>query len=454
LGRVRSVLRLIGIIAAAAGAARADFSPQRQFPTSWDHVQVFVDQLDGGLTSAQKKFAASHYAGTQKQTSDLIDAIRVYNPNFIMLQYRLGVRDSGGQVPFIHNNSWSSDWATINSHEDWFVHDSQGNRVYQLYGGNIREYVMDISGQINGNTTSGWKEFWSSAVQADVIASHGDGVFADSSQLPYAIPSDLWDSPLGSPPHTAYITHLNAFYAYTYQRFNAANQYFIPNIGGLTTTLDTTTGYYTDVHGAMVEGAGTKSSNGDWKLQQNRTLNLIRNDKIYIAQNIPDDTNIPDRVWQLANFLLIRHERSFLNINGSEGQLSWYPEYDLDIGEPLDKTVPANIDGRRFSSGIYFRRYQEGLVLVNPTSAALSFPLSASDPHLLATPFGGGAILGDGTIAHPMGWTYDLEGSSITLQPWTAAILVPEPSSAGCLVAVTLLLMRRRKSRYAPGKYQ
>src|SRR5437867_8870324 len=84
-------LRLVAIIAVtfAAAALANSFSPQRQFPTSWDHVQVFVDQLDGGLSTAQKQFAASHYAGTQKQTSNLIDAIRVYNPNFIMLQYRL-----------------------------------------------------------------------------------------------------------------------------------------------------------------------------------------------------------------------------------------------------------------------------------------------------------------------------------------------------------------------------
>ena len=446
--RVRSItLRLSAIIvvifAAAAGAD--SFSPQRQFPTSWNHVQVFVDQLDGGLTTAQKKFAASHYAGTQKQTSNLIDAIRVYNPNFIMLQYRLGVRDSGGQVPFIHNDTWSSDWPTVNSHEDWFVHDSQNNRVYQLYGGNIREYVMDISGTINANTSSGWKEYWSSTVQADVISSRGDGVFADSSQLPYAVPSDLWDSPIGSPPHTAYIDDMNAFYAYTYQRFNAANQYFIPNIGGLTTTLDTTSGYYTNVHGAMVEGAATKGNNGDWKLQQNRVLNLIRNDKIYIAQNIPNENDIPARVWQLANFLLIRHERSFLNINGSEGQLSWYPEYDLEIGQPLDKSVPASIDGRRDARGIYFRRYEDGLVLVNPTNSALAFALSPGDPHLLATPFGGGGILADGTVAHPMGWTYQLEGSSITLQPWSAAILVPEPGAIGCAVAAAAMLMRRRR---------
>jgi hypothetical protein len=443
--RVTVSFAVTAVIAGSMLAAPAlGFEPQRQFPRSWDRVQVFVDQLDGGLTAAQRRFAATHYAGTQKQTSNLIDAIRVYNPNFIMLQYRLGSRDSGEQVVFIHNDAWTSDWATVNANEDWFVHDSQGNRVYQLYGGRIREYVMDVSGTINGNTTNGWKEYWSRTVQADVIASHGDGVFADSTHLPYAVPSEFWDSPMGAPPHTAYIAHMNAYYAHTYQRFDAADQYFIPNIGGLTTTLDTTSGYYTNVHGAMVEGAGNKANTADWKLQQNRTLNLIRNDKIYIAQNIPDDDDIPERVWQLANYLLLRHDRSFLNLNGSEGQLSWYPEYELAIGEPVDKTVPANIDGRRHAGGVYFRRYEGGLVLVNPTGAALTFPLSADDPHLLATPYGGGRILADGTVAHPLGWTYELQGSSITLQPWTAAVLVPEPATLGWAAAAVLLLRRRR----------
>jgi len=51
-----------------------------------------------------------------------------------------------------------------------------------------------------------------------------------------------------------------------------ANKYFIPNVGGLITTVDNTNGYYEDVHGAMVEGYGTKASEFDWRLQQNRVL--------------------------------------------------------------------------------------------------------------------------------------------------------------------------------------
>jgi len=131
----------------------AAFSPARRFPDTWDHIAVFVDQLPSSLSAAQRQFAATHYAGTQKQTSALINLIRAHDPNLLHLQYRLGVRQSGQSVNYIHNNTWSNHWANINSHEDWFVHDDQGNRVYQLYAGWLKEYCMDAPGLIQGNTT-------------------------------------------------------------------------------------------------------------------------------------------------------------------------------------------------------------------------------------------------------------------------------------------------------------
>jgi len=422
-------LVVVGLLAAPAGA----FNPQRQFPNTWDRIHVFVDQLPSSLSVAQRQFAASHYAGTQKQTSILVDLIRVYNPNFLHLQYRLGVRESGQSVNYIHNDTWSNDWANINSHEDWFVHDNQGNRVYQLYAGWLKEYCMDASGLIEGNTTYGWKEYWADAVISDAVASHADGVFADSTHLPYAVPSDLWDSPMGSPPHTAYIPHLEVFYDYVYQQLDAANIYFIPNIGGLITTVDTTTGYYTDVHGAMVEGFGTTYSDFDWRQQMNRTLNLIRNGKIFIAQNgFGDPSNIEGRLWLLGNFLLVKHDKSFINMlaNGVS-QMHWWPEYDLDLGAPVSSDVPSNISDLLVTGGLYARRFERGLVLVNGSSSSTpkTYTLGPDDPHMLVRPYGGGEVSSDGT------WSGGIDlvdaGGSVTLGPWSAAILLQTEFAPG-----------------------
>ena len=172
---VLAALLLVAPATALAGAG--GFSPTRQFPDTWDRIGVFADQLPS-LSVAQRQFAASHYAGTQKQTSNLIDAIRVYNPDFLMLQYRLGTRESGHSAPYIHNDSLSNDWANIDSHSDWFIGHWDTNpdpRVYMLYAGWLKEYCMDVSGNISGNTTHGWKEYFSTIVINDIAASHGDG---------------------------------------------------------------------------------------------------------------------------------------------------------------------------------------------------------------------------------------------------------------------------------------
>ncbi len=431
-GRCAVALAAAGLLAACGSAG--GFEPQRAFPDTWDRIHVFVDQLNiASCSPAQLQFAASHYAGTQKQVSRRIDDIRVYNDDFIMLQYRLGVRESGHKVDYIHDDTWSSDWDTIDPHEDWFIHDDQGNRVFQLYNGWLEEYCMDISGQVNGNTTYGWKEYWVDCVIADVDASHGDGVFADSTHLPYAVPDYLWDSPIGAPPHTPYIPHMEAFYDYVYPQFDQADRYFIPNIGGLCTTLDTTTGYYQDVHGAMVEGFATKLSNYDWKLQQNRTLNLIRNGKIYIAQSgAGGHADIAGRQWLLGNFLLLKHDRSFVNILGAGDQLHWWPEYDVPLSAPASAAVPDHIDEMKDASGIYARPYQHGLVLVNPTGSARSYSLPEASAFLLVTPYGGGRILSDGQIERPSGLIYTRQEGHITLAGWSAAILLETvPGDAG-----------------------
>ncbi len=419
------------VVSASAGPAWAQFNPLRQFPDTSDGIYVFVDQLPN-LTVAQRLFAATHYVGTQKQTAGLIDAIRVYNPDFIMIQYRLGVRESGHSGNYIHHNTWSNDWPNIDAHNEWFIPHWDTNpdpRVYQLYDGWLKEYCMDLSGEIVGGTGTptayGWKEYWVDCVIHDIDDSHGDGVFADSTHPPYAVPSDQYDSPIGSPPHKAYIYHLEKYYDYVYEQFTLANKYFIPNVGHLFNTADTTNGYYEDVHGAMVEGFATNWTEYDWRLQQNRTLRLLRNGKIYIAQNGPSGpTDISGRLWYMSNFLLLKHDRSYVNMLGAGTQMHWWPEYDLALGEQLDPSIADDvIELREPVSGIYYRWYEHGLVLVNCNGVTRNFALDGDYDFRLVTPWGGGAV---GTGGTPAAGGLNLANvtGSLQMDPWSGAILL------------------------------
>lgn len=403
--------------------------PARQFPDTHDRICVFVDQLSANINRAQMHFAATHYVGSQKLLAEQIDAIRRFNPKFIMLQYRMGTRQPDMTVSFIHGNRWTHDWDEVNRHDDWFFHtnDPVPERVYMDYG-KVREYVMDISGKINGNLTDGWKEYWVRSAVADAQASHADGVFADSTHPPYNVPAKFNNSPLGPLPYRSYLPHLEAFYDHVYQELERANLYFIPNIGSLITGWDTTQGYYESVHGAMVEGAAYRGNTDDWRLQQDRTLQLLRNGKIYLAQNGVGDGDPATRLWYLGNFLLLKHNRSYLNMlpgnHGLDGNLHWWPEYDLNLGAPVKDGVPKSIEERKSPSGVYYRRFEHGLVIVNPSATKLGVDLGDKQRYQRLMPWGGGLV--DQNGRPPQGGLKTIPVDKIVaIEPWSAMILTP-----------------------------
>jgi hypothetical protein len=448
LGRLRCLtsLALVAAVLVATGFAQAAFNPLRTFPDTTSTISVFVDQLPGGMSDAQNRFAATHYAGTQKLTTNWIDPIRAYNPNFLMLQYRLGVRDSGDQTQWIHNNTWSSDWATVNANENWFVHVNGDNtatgRLYQAYG-SVKEWIMDVGGKINNvPIANSYGAYWASTTIADNIASHADGTFADACMLPWAPNSN--NSPVGGPPCTAYIPDIEAYYAYVYQQYQANNMYFIPNLGTLTTNADTTQGYYTNVSGAMMEGFAVKNS--DWTEEKNRTLKLLNNGKVWIAQNyLNSDSDVAKRQWYLTNYLLIKSGQSFINVPSTSSQLCWWPEYNIQLGAPT-QTLPTDISAYALANGLYLRHYQFGYVIVNPTGSAMTYTFAANDPRNLVAFSGGGDVDANGNV--PAGsLTYTPQnGGTFSIPAWSGEIfMVPEPVTLTLLAAGACALIRRRE---------
>ncbi len=277
---------------------------RREFPESSDKIQVFVDQLPGTMSEERMRFVAEHYVGTQKMLPEQVDAIRRYNPNFIMLHYRLGLRQLESKGKHIHNGRWGNDWHEIGKHKNWFVRNQAGKAVYQLTPKGLKEFIMDISGRYNDTEGRGWKEYWARTMMAEAAASHADGVFADSVRTPIRVPDEFDNSPLGIQPMRGYLPHLETWLDYVYQQLNQERRYFILNLSGLCTKWDTTQGYYEHCHGFMSEGIGIKTD--DWELWAERTLKLLRNGKIWLAQQKVKRTDYDSRMWYFANFLLLK----------------------------------------------------------------------------------------------------------------------------------------------------
>jgi lysophospholipase L1-like esterase len=103
-----------------------------------------------------------------------------------------------------------------------------------------------------------------------------------------------------------------------------------------------------------------------WEVRYN-VSRLKAADGVYVGANTTgakfEDIPESELTWILANFLLIRGERSYLSITGNEytGELlSYPPEFNPPVGRPEG-------DSRK-EGNVYVRDYQTGFVAVNPSS--------------------------------------------------------------------------------------
>jgi hypothetical protein len=196
---------------------------------------------------------------------------------------------------------------------------------------------------------------------------------------------------------------------------------WIPNIGAYVTTRDPSD--YSNVDGVMLEGfafwnSGSYLAPVDWVLQMNRVLSLVSLDRIVIGQTYPDVERIDDRMFALGSYLLIKGAHTYINLETS-GSPEWFPEYELDLGPPVDP-LPTDIASFQSTDSVsYQRRYANGLVLVNPTAQASSVPLDSV--YQLATPVGGGLVSTDGTATGFMSFE---AVDTVDLGPHSAAILL------------------------------
>lgn len=84
----------------------------------------------------------------------------------------------------------------------------------------------------------------------------------------------------------------------------------IPNVGSWITTRDKTD--FSAADGVMIERFGRWNPAmphdlADWRVQMNRVLSLVRQDKIVIARNVVNNAaDVQTRMFLLANYLLVK----------------------------------------------------------------------------------------------------------------------------------------------------
>jgi hypothetical protein len=367
------IVALACLLAPAGGRAQAQ---ARAFPNTRDGVHVFYDQLPFNLTTQQLAWAATHFAGCQKVPRSMVDALRASNPNFLVLNYRLAFGTYDSIAGYLSGNDWINDWDSTGTHADWFITDpASPDPAHRVRQTDWRWFLMDISGEINGSATNGWKEYWARSVLRQLHATASDGVFADSYCIPWNL--DATPSWLEPPADAAWIRHMEIFGRHAQQQLHAQPErfYFVPNVGPWITTRDTCD-YGAFADGVMVEffaspGPFDLYDIGDWEMEMNRVLDLVRRGRVVLCQPVTsDEWNIGERLYNLACYLLIKGDATCYNLVFGENfydRLVSFPESAVPLG-PYATVPPADVAALYdAASGCYLRRYEHGLVYVNPT---------------------------------------------------------------------------------------
>ena len=372
----------------------------RTFPDTTSAIRVFNDQLaSGSMSEAQFAFAAAHYVGTQKVLRRDARRLRAYNPDFLVLHYRLaqalGYRLADGNcaptrdfLQIIDGDRWVQEWPGDNVVADGWFFKWADQRVYSCTNGH---YIMNLD-------DPGWREWWSGQVIGQLQANEDDAVFADSFSVPNYFGACQFKPclPVVDAAFEAdWARREHAFSDYMRGRF-AGRWKWIPNVGTLVTTRDPSK--YDNLDGAMVEGFAEWGRRGwldpsDWQLQLNRTLGLVGADKIVSGQTYPDPTDVGERMFVMGTYLLVKGAHTYINMDTGLNP-EWFPEYAIDLGVPTDPLPVRIADLLDPRWTVYVRRYERGMVLVNPTATDRSVDLGSTWQRVV--PEGGGDVPDNG----------------------------------------------------------
>jgi Hypothetical glycosyl hydrolase family 15 len=256
------------------------------------------------------------------------------------------------------------------------------------------------------------RAYYVAKLHRQIASTHADGAFLDSASVPSYFGASSFTPALPAIDpvfEAAWSARVGRWLPTVQRRLGVP---VVANAGSWVTTRDRTT--YTGIAGVMIEGFASGLSAGDWRLQLSRALTLVRRDRIVIAQSYPAAASVGERMFELASYLLIKGEHTYVNFPlGIE--VDWYPELGIDLGRALGPP------GLRQEQGVYVRRFAKGLVAVNPGESPLTLTLDGAYDRLVS--HGGGPVPDSGMVPADWGLTR-VAVQTLTLGPREGAVLL------------------------------
>jgi|GEM_PF-5285481 len=428
-GTERSYFVDISVADAQSHDVLVDYYGLTPYPSTTDKARILVDQIMGGYpnTPAQQEFIANNFVGSQKNNKSLNQPVQKINPGWHALHYHLAVlNDPNAQI--IINDEWTnSEWRLVLELEKKdpsifiYARNKNTDTVEKLRDTAYGAYLMNI-------TNENYYSFMVENLLYQCQSTGYDSIFFDSFNLGciYAFTDyayEHYDGPAlktYKDPQLGNITWADALQEYITRITRDMNKngiWMTPNLGNQETTWDPVDNALTN--GGMIEGApknpdpqpGGQYDLHDWRQSLSRVMYLAQQDRVIYLQ--PDlKTSVDDidtRLNRFAAYHLVRDDFTYYNACiAGQSQASWYPEYDIDLGAPLqyanaiafnftaggsqDKTL----DFYREENGLYVRHFENGIAICNPYETAINYTLPTDRTYKKAEVEGGGTVTTDG----------------------------------------------------------
>jgi hypothetical protein len=295
-----------------------------------------------------------------------------------------GIQDPGNCTSSPSNNQIANrpgDFCSISqNHPDWFLLDTNGNRLrtsptsnyYRMDPGNAGWRTFFVTRLLETQQQKGWSGLFLDNVEASLSEIQGDGLASAK-----------------YPDHASYQSAVRGFLQYLYQ--NYAQPYGRPLLGNIIARQDDATWYsylqYMD--GAMQERWSVAWSFTDYVSESKWKSDMILAEQTqsqgkYIILVAPGDkANANRQNFAFASYLLISNGKaSFRYADDDLYTEVWlYNNYSVDLGVPT---------GPRYQTGTAWRRnFTKGYVIVDPvnrTATISASPDVSASPSVTFTP--------------------------------------------------------------------
>jgi hypothetical protein len=354
----------------------------------------FATVLDTPATLANPTQTAQRnsYVVLQAWETERARELEAANPNLVVLAYQNLSAMAQGSGPDGLDSSGVSYSEAATAHPEWFLEEANGTRIAEE--GYSWLWMADV-----GNPS--YQQQWTANVLRLLRTGPWDGVMMDDTNATAKFHVYPASRIAKYPTDAAYQAAMGSMLAYAGPRIQAAGKLAIPNMGGWSEYPAVIKEWLPFVSGGVdemfvkwstVPGEGYRDLAG-WRTQieEVRTTEQLGKRFLAVTQAEPGDSQAVRYGW--ASLLLAANGRSsFLAGDGYDSE-TWSSEYEVSVGEPTG--AASEVPG-----GAWKRPFAGGIVVVNPTTEALSVSL-------------GGVYSGDGLS----------EANRATLQPHTALIL-------------------------------